>query len=247
MSELPRRANCRWCRLVVQGASGCITNGGSPPRLRWGHALGSARSPAERRGCGIPSEALGALALAGLIRAALPTCGTEGRVAACEASPTRRHASHLCTPPAPEFGRAGMASGRRGDLVGLDLTSSATRTWTVIATSPSVCGHLDLARHRGWAPASPRNHQLDGIWVGVVSPPFQKRVWACDGSRRVFLAQVCWVRLFEALGARSPCSRGLAHWAGPMGSPACVSLKPRSFRCLRVRALAMDWLKYCSL
>ena len=243
MSELPRRANCRWCRLVVQGASGCIANGGSPPRLRWGHALGSARSPAERRGCGIPSEALGALALAGLIRAALPTCGTEGRVVASGASLTHCYVSHQCIPAARVFARAGMASGRRGDLVGLDLTSSATHTWTVIATSPSVCGHLDLARHRGWAPASPRNHQLDGIWVGVVSPPFHKRVWACDGSRRVFLAQVCWVWLFEALGARRPCSRGLAHWAGPMGSPACVSLKPRSFRCLRVWALAMDWLK----
>ena len=163
------------------------------------------------------------------------------------ASLTHCYVSHQCIPAARVFARAGMASGRRGDLVGLDLTSSATRTWTVIATSPSVCGHLDLARHRGWAPASPRNHQLDRIWVGVVSPPFHKRVWACDGSRRVFLAQVCWVWLFEALGARSPCSRGLAHWAGPMGSPACVSLKPRSFRCLRVWALAMDWLKYCSL
>ncbi len=76
-----------------------------------------------------------------------------------------------------------MAPGGRGDLVICDLTSSATRTWTVIATSPSVCGHLDLMRHRGCAPASPRNHQLNGIWVGVVSPPFHKRVGACDGSR----------------------------------------------------------------
>ena len=47
------------------------------------------------------SEVLGALALVGLTRAALPTCGTEGRVAANEASPTHRYTSHQRIPAAP--------------------------------------------------------------------------------------------------------------------------------------------------
>ena len=132
--------NCRLRRLVVQGAAGCITSGGSPPRLRWGNALGSARSPTEHSGFGIPSEALGALALVGLIRATLPTCRTEGRVLANGSSPVHRYASHQCIPAAPSTGRAGMTSGRRGEIVCLDLSSSSTRTWTVLATSPSALG-----------------------------------------------------------------------------------------------------------
>ena len=114
----------------------------------------------------------------------MPTCGTEGRVAACETSPTHCYVSHQRIPAAPISGRAGMASGGRGDLVICDLTSSSARSLTVLATSPSVRGHLDPMRHRGGAPASPRNHQPGGIWVGVATPPFHKRgVSACDGSR----------------------------------------------------------------
>ena len=91
---------------------------------------------------------------------------------------------HQRIPAAPVSGRAGMASGGRGDLVICDLTSSSARSLTVLATSPSVRGHLGPMRHRGGAPASPRNHQPGGIWVGVVTPPFHKRVVsACDGSR----------------------------------------------------------------
>ena len=92
------------------------------------------------QGYGILSEALGALALVGLIRATLPTCRTEGRVVANESSPAHSYASHQCIPAAPSTGRAGMTSGRRGEIVCLDLSSSATRTWTVLATSPSALG-----------------------------------------------------------------------------------------------------------
>ena len=35
---------------MCSGATGCITNGGRPPRLHWGNALGPTRSPAGAQG-----------------------------------------------------------------------------------------------------------------------------------------------------------------------------------------------------
>ena len=53
------------CTRVPPGTS----PGRMTTRLRWGYHLGSARLPADCSSYGIPSEVLGALALAGLIRA----------------------------------------------------------------------------------------------------------------------------------------------------------------------------------
>ena len=93
-----------------------------------------------------------------------------------------------------------MASGSRRDLELCDLTTSATRSSAVFATSPSALGHLDQERHRGSSPASPRNHQHSGIWVGVEPPPFRIHVVYC-------------MRRFSAvLGSRSSFGFTLKFW-----------------------------------
>ena len=177
--------NCRFRRVVEQGAAGCITNGGIPPRLRWGSALGSARSPAEPRCCGFPSEGLGALALVGLIRAALSTCGTEGRVAQSEASPV--HSRRL--PSVHSSSTPGWKS--RSDI----WESQGSRyPRPHLLCDPLVNCHRFV------------KHQAGAIWIGcgntplpcphvgsggrVALPPFRKR-----GSHRLrwFSATViCW-------------------------------------------------------
>ena len=58
-----------------------------------------------------------------------------------------------------------------------------SRNFTISARTSGSDAASGRRRRRG-APASPRNHQPGGIWVGVVTPPFRKRVVsACDGSR----------------------------------------------------------------
>ena len=99
-----------------------------------------------------------------------------------------------------------MASGSRRDLELCDLTTSATRSSAVLATSPSALGHLDQERHRGSSPASPRNHQHSGIWVGVAPPPFRIHVVYC-------------MRRFSAvLGSRSSYGFYSGIWV-----PLCVT------------------------
>ena len=99
-----------------------------------------------------------------------------------------------------------MASGSRRDLELCDLTTSATRSSAVFATSPSALGHLDQERHRGCSPASPRNHQHSGIWVGVEPPPFRIHVVYC-------------MRRFSAvLGSRSSSGFYSGIWV-----PLCVT------------------------
>ena len=155
---------------------------------------------------------------------------------------------HQRIPAAPISGRAGMASGGRGDLVICDLTSSSARSLTVLATSPSVHGHLDPMRHRGGAPASPRNHQPGGIWVGVVTPPFHKRgVLACDGSRLRLPFTSVWClardgsRRFGSGGFSVVCP---SVFSGPLPSggargllpPTCASCGVRFWRAVIVAA-----------
>ena len=155
---------------------------------------------------------------------------------------------HQRIPAAPISGRAGMASGGRGDLVICDLTSSSARSSTVLATSPSVRGHLDPMRHRGGAPASPRNHQPGGIWVGVVTPPFHKRVVsACDGSRLRLPFTSVWClardgsRRFGSGGFSEVCP---SMFSGPLPSggargllpPTCASCGVRFWRAVIVAA-----------
>ena len=83
-----------------------------------------------------------------------------------------------------------MASGSRGDHELCDLTTSATRSSAVFATSPSAPGHLDQERHRGSSPASPRNHQHSGIWVRVAPTPFRIHVVYCMRRFSAVLGQV---------------------------------------------------------